>query len=109
MSTALAFLFVVSFLVSIIVALAASILRLRVVSALKQRHHETWETVGSPSFASSSIKNARQLSKFIRDGQYRRLNDESLVQMINWTRVLGPIAQVSFVVALVVLVVSWLY
>jgi hypothetical protein len=109
MSTALALLFVVSFLLSIIVGLAASIFRLRVVSALKQRHHETWETMGSPSFTSSSIKNARQLSKFIRDGGYRRLHDESLVQMINWTRVLGPIAQVSFVVALVVLVVSWVY
>ena len=109
MSIALPLLFALSFLVSIIVGLAASILRLRFVSALRERHHETWETLGSPSFANSSIKNARQVSRFIRDGQYRTLNDESLVRMITWTRVLRPVAQLSFVVALVVLIVSWVY
>jgi hypothetical protein len=109
MITLLALSFVTSFLVSVVVGIAASILRLRFVSALRERHHETWESLGSPSLTNSSIKNGRALSRFIRDGEYRSLNDTSLVGIINWTRVLGPVAQFAFVLAAVLLVVSWVY
>jgi uncharacterized membrane protein YidH (DUF202 family) len=65
----------------LLVALAVAIVSLTfyVLSRLKEYHPNEWRELGSPSLlTNNSIKNNLAVLKFLKSGEYSRLNDPKL-------------------------------
>lgn len=76
---------------------AALPLALRMYRLLKERHHETWSTLGEPrNLFRTSIQNQILLNRFVWRGQYRALNDDQLSAVCSWLKILGIAFGVAF-------------
>jgi hypothetical protein len=70
----------------------------RVLALMRDRHRETWESLGSPSlFVNNSIGNAVRLWLFNVRGGYKRLDDPQLARLVRCMNVVSLVYLACFV------------
>jgi len=95
--------YVCLFVVLLTLIFFAGYLNVRMFSHIKKKHITVWKKLGEPPFLFVSKSNSKLIRQFLKEKKYLDLNDNKLNSLIIRLRIVTRLAQIFFLVMVVLL------